>query len=60
MDVAQILKGPLLQGIFNQSINQSNLFKVDPKNTASCIVTTNKRFVLLIKIGYTKSLFTIL
>ena len=29
----------------NQSINQSNLFQVDHKNTESSIGTTNKRFV---------------
>ena len=44
----------------SQSINQSNLFKVDPKNTESYIETTNKRFVFLIKIDYTKNLFAIL
>ena len=40
-------------------MNQSNLFKVDPKNTESCIGTTNKRFVFLIKIDSLKTIYNI-
>ena len=44
----------------NQSINQIYLKSILKIHTVNCIETTNKRFVFLIKIDYTKNSFTIL
>ena len=47
----------LTVSVLFQSVNQSNLFKVDQKIQEVVQEQTNKRLMFLIKIEYTKNLF---